>query len=443
MGLVSNLKTFFTIGGGVGAKAAPQPAGGFWGYRRMSTLHGERDYAFDVGTGEGSSLIQAVVGYYARTMPEAPVTLRRRRNDDFEDDHPFLDLLRIPNPHYSGVVLWMATMMSWICDGNAYWRKERSGADRPVELWYTPHWMMEPKWPDDGSKYISHYEYSPGKAGPIRLAPEDVVHFRFGLDPHNTRKGYSWVKTLLREIYTDEEASRFVSAMLRNMGIIGLVISPKEMDDALTEEEANAMKTLVKQRTTGDQRGDPIVSETPIDVVEMGRTSEKIDTSKLRSIPESRVSALSGIPAAVLGFLAGMQQTAVGATLDSLRELAYESAIIPSQRIFAGDLLLQLLTDFVNDISKWEVGHDYTQVRVLQEDMDKKWARVTAAVTQHTIMLSEGRRELGFETQPNEDVYIGKSSMKVTKREDVGKDEPEPVVVAPGAAEPTPIRNAS
>lgn len=442
MGLFTNFKQFFTIGGG--AKAAPQPAGGYWGYRRQSmSLHGERDYSFDVGTGEGSSLIQAVVGYYARTMPEAPVTLKRINKDDFVEDHPFLDLLRIPNRRYSGVVLWMATMMSWICDGNAYWRKERSDADRPVELWYTPHWMMEPKWPDDGSEYISHYEYSPGKAGPIKLPPEDVVHFRFGLDPHNTRKGYSWVKTLLREIYTDEEASRFVSAMLRNMGIIGLVISPKEMDDALTENEANAMKLLVKQRTTGDQRGDPIVSETPIDVVEMGRTSEKIDTSKLRSIPESRVSALSGIPAAVLGFLAGMQQTAVGATLDSLRELAYESAIIPSQRIFAGDLLLQLLTDFVTDISKWEVSHDYTQVRVLQEDMDKKWARVTAAVLNHTIMLSEGRRELGFETTPNEDVYVGKSSFKITRREDVGKDveveEEEEEAIEP----PTPIRNVS
>ena len=148
---------------------------------------------------------------------------------------------------------------------------------------------------------------------------------------------------------------------------------------------------------------------------------------------------MSGLPAAVLGFLSGMEQTAVGATLDSLRELAYESALIPTQRIMSADMLLQLLVDFVDDVKRWEVGHDYTKVRVLQEDMDKKWARVTNAVEKHTIMLSEGRTELGFETTPDEDVYLGKASMKVTKREDVGKEpEPAPVVTAPGQQMPAP-----
>ena len=420
MGLIQTVRNSF----GLGSKSVAQPGNGYYSYNNIMPLTGERNYVLDVGTGENSSLIQAVVGYYARTYPEAPVQLTSLADSETVKTHPFLSLLRKPNDHYSGVVLSMVTMMSWICDGNAYWRKVRSNSGRVVQLWYVPHWMIEPRWDQNNPEdYVSWYEYNPGSTtGSVKIPVEDVVHFRNGLDPHNTRKGYSWAKVLLREIYTDEEASRFVAAMLRNMGIVGLVISPKERDDSLSEDEANAMKVLVKQRTTGDQRGDPIVSETPIDVLEMGKTADKIDTSRLAAIPESRISALSGIPAAVLGFLSGMQQTAVGATLDSLRELAYESALIPTQRIMAADMWLQLLDDFVDDIESWEVGYDYTNVRVLQEDMDKKWARVTAAVQGTVIKISEGRKELGFQSTPDEEVYAHRKTFTFTRPEDLSSE---------------------
>jgi len=428
MGLVKALQNVFGL-----KSAKVHPGSGY--YMWPASLHGERNYSMDVGSGEGSSLIQAVIGYYSRTSPEAPHQLINP-GGDIVQSHPILDLLKFPNEGYSGVVLEMATMMSWICDGNAYWRVEFSDSGRPIALWYTPHWMIEPKWKPDGTDYVTYYEYNPGNSEPIKLKPWEVIHFRYGLDPHNTRKGYSWVKTLLRELYTDEEAARFVAAMLRNMGIVGIVISPKEQDDSLTEEEANAMKTLVKQRTTGDQRGDPIVSETPIDVIEMGKTSDKIDTSKLRAVPESRVAALSGLPAAVLGFLSGMEQTSVGATMSELRELAYESALIPSQRIMSADIQLQLLSHYVSNAEAWHMGRDYSRVRVLQSDMDKKWKRVVEGWTAGAIMLSEAREELGLIPGPNEDFFYQKSNFKYVRREDIGQEveEPEPIV------EPIPIR---
>jgi hypothetical protein len=34
------------------------------------------------------------------------------------------------------------------------------------------------------------------------------VHFRFGLDPDDPRKGYSPLKSVLREVFTDDEAAR-------------------------------------------------------------------------------------------------------------------------------------------------------------------------------------------------------------------------------------------
>src|SRR3546814_14292914 len=77
-------------------------------------------------------------------------------------------------------------------DGNAYWMIVRNGLGRPAELWYIPHWLIEPKWPANGSVFISHYVYSPGGgAASMEIDPAAVIHFRHGLHPHNPRKGLS------------------------------------------------------------------------------------------------------------------------------------------------------------------------------------------------------------------------------------------------------------
>ena len=56
-----------------------------------------------------------------------------------------------------------------------------------------------------GSAYLTGYEYNPNGA-PITYDPADIVHFRDGMDPDNTRKGLSPLASLLREIFTDDEA---------------------------------------------------------------------------------------------------------------------------------------------------------------------------------------------------------------------------------------------
>ncbi len=52
--------------------------------------------------------------------------------------------------------------------------------------------MMEPKAPVDGGTFISHYEYRPGGGiEPMILDPEDVVHFRNGINPYNMREAFA------------------------------------------------------------------------------------------------------------------------------------------------------------------------------------------------------------------------------------------------------------
>ena len=358
-----------------------------------------------------SSLVMATVNWIARTFPEAPPIISAKANDGAltrSPKHPMVELLRRPNPHYSGSVLWMATLLSWTVDGNAYWIKERNAlGGGVVELWYTPHWLIDPKWSmNDNTTFITHYEYRPGSV-PIKMPVEDVVHMRYGLDPANIRKGLSPLKSLLREIWTDQEAAVFTATLLRNAGVPGLVISPKgDMVVAPSPDEVLETRAYFQERTTGDHRGEPMVMKGPTEVDQFGFNPEQMNLRSIRQIPEERVTAVLGVPAAVVGLGTGLEQTKVGATMRELRELAYENNIVPTQRLFAEELATQLLPEFEPDPTAWEFGFDLSGVRVLQEDENSRAERWVKLVAGGLATRAEGREAEGLPILATDNVYL-------------------------------------
>ena len=132
------------------------------------------NYESEVGDGTGSSTVMAPLLWIARTFPEAPVSIWETNSEGQEiqqRNHPFLRLLRRPNPYYSGRTLWQSTILDYFVDGNAYWLKIRNRAGRVVEYWWAPQWTVEPK--GDEKTFITHYEYQPGTEPQVILPEED------------------------------------------------------------------------------------------------------------------------------------------------------------------------------------------------------------------------------------------------------------------------------
>src|SRR5262245_6088552 len=184
-------------------------------------LPDEKDYRRLVGDGFNSNLVGPGIDYIADAFVEAPLRIRKYEEGGIPGealyDHPMIKLIKKPNPFYSGALLWMATITNWITDGNAYWLPINwTAAGEPLDFYWIPSVFIEPKAPPDGSAYLSHYEYKTWKGPPLKLAPDKVVHFRYGMDPQNPLKGYSRLKRVLREIYSDEEAARFTATILHN-----------------------------------------------------------------------------------------------------------------------------------------------------------------------------------------------------------------------------------
>jgi HK97 family phage portal protein len=385
------------------------------------------DYRSEVGDGHNNSIVQACVLWFCRNFPEAPI--RVSRLDDKGDptplpNHPLKLLLETPNPFYSGELLWWGTLADW-CFGNAYWLKVRSGAGRPVQLWWVPSSMMEPKWPDDGSTFISHYEYTPN-VDVIRVPIADVVHFRYGLDPKNPRKGLSPLGALLREVYTDEEASNYSATMLRNVGVPPVVISPGA-NVRPTQDELDEIKQGYIAKTVGDRRGEPMIMRGETSIQLLGFNPASMNLRDMRGIPEERISAMFGIPAAVVGLGSGLANSKVGATMSEFREQAYENMVVPSQRILGAELRSQLLPDFGNPATL-RIDFDLTQVRVLQEDQNSRHQRARENLTSGLWTLNRALEEVGDEPTPDGEVLYIPGTVTPTDPSEL-LAEPEPMTM--------------
>lgn len=366
----------------------------------------QAEYDRAVGDGLGSSVITAPLFWVARTFPEAPVVVEQRRKPNWEqiDGHPMIALLNRPNPYYSGLLLKQAAAISWGLSGNVYLIKVRGALGEVAQLWYVPHFVIEPVREKESNNFIDYYKYNYGP-GILKLAPQDVVHIRLGTDPRNSMVGISPLSSILREVFTDDEAAAFTASLLSNMGVPGLLVSPDKDGGYLTPERGQEIKADIQEKVMGANRGKPLVMLAPTRIEQFGFSPEQMNLTGLRRISEERVTAVMGIPAIVAGLGAGLDRSTF-ANYEEARVAAYESYIIPMQAAFAAELQHQLLPDFEANPSKYRVAFDNSEVRILQEDENKKAERYALLYKSGVVWRAEARRALGMDAETEDEVFI-------------------------------------
>lgn len=372
-----------------------------------------RDYRQLAGDLTESSAVMTCIRWIVRVWPEAPLRVYRETEEDKLEvmrDHPLELLIHDPNPHYDASTLWMGALLSWFLDGNAYWWINSNAVGQPAELVYLPHHLVEPRWEPNGREFISYYEYNPD-GQPIRLPVEEVMHFRDGQDPWNQRKGQSYLKSVLREVWTDNEGANFSASLLGNMGIPGVLISPDPttMDKggriSFNRDDAENIKVDWMRKTQGDERGKPITHSIPLKVQTFAFSPEQMVTRDLRRIPEERISALIGIPAVVVGLGAGLDRSTYN-NVSEAREQAYENCIIPTQHVFASQLTKKLLPMFGTVDRSLRCQFDIKNVRVLQKDENELMQQVTVGYEKGVLTRARALEKLGYETKPEDEVYF-------------------------------------
>lgn len=402
-------------------------------------------------SGLNSNVVMAPVMWVMRTFTEAQAVVQRRRDErvwDHITDHRLEQLIDEPNVYYDGDALWKATVLSYMLDGNAYWYKVRNGIGSVIGLWYLPHWTVRPAYPSDSSTFISHYDYASGLATPDavakRIPVRDIVHFRFGLNPDNPRYGLSPLHCLLREVMTDEDASTFSQVILRNMGVPGLVLAPKDASFTPNNAQRKELQDEIDSEFVGRQRGRTLVLNRPIDAFQFGFDANKLMLANLRDISEERVCAVLGIPAAVVGFGSGLQSTKVGATMRELRRLAWVQCLLPMQKSLAKQVTKQLLPDFQSQTARFRVRFDDSDVSAFQEDDDLFAKRVTGLVQGGLLRVDRAQQMLGLEVDETQRVYIRPANASIVDENgDPMVTGAQPAVQAGTAVDPDDATDAT
>ena len=364
---------------------------------------GQVGYRRKVGEGYSSSVVMAPLFWIARTFPQA--ILRLKREGDAVE-HSVMELLNKPNGFYSLSDLWTATIFSYVLSGNAYWLIVRNPSTlRPEQLWYIPHWLIEPASDQGSEAYLTHYNYRP-KGRKIRLEIDDVIHFRYGIDPQRITQGISPLQSLYREVFTDDEAAAFSAAMVRNTGMAGLLITPKDKT-VVSDKDLTETRNYVEDRVGGSKRGKAMVLSSNVDVKQMGFNPQQLALGELRDIPEERVCAVLGIPAAVVGFGTGLQQTKVGAVLRDYIRMAWDSNLIPMAAVFADTLTNRLLPEFeARRLIGLAFEFDTDHIKALQDDEKERSDRTVSQFTVGMITRAEAKTQLGFESGPGDEIYL-------------------------------------
>ena len=362
------------------------------------------DYRREVGIPWENSAIMGCVNWVSRTFPEAILTVQRKDATSItgwttDHHHPALDLLQHPNDNYTQAYLWAGSILSYMIDGNSFWHVEKNGFDIPIKLHYIPHFQITPRWPESGNVFIQDYMRRVGTDIQI-YKPDEIIQIYNGVDPNNTRRGMSPMASVLREVCTDNEASTAAAAIMRNLGIPGLIFTP-EANAEITQEQMQKFREISRLKMTGDRRGEMLTMPIPGKLDTFGFTPEQLAFDKIRRVPEERICSVLGIPPMVVGLGAGLERSTFS-NMREARESAYESCLVPMWRTIAEQLGNKLLPMFGEDPKNVRLHFDINQIQALSEDTSSKHTRIRLDFEKGITKLNEARTSLGYNYKDND-----------------------------------------
>jgi HK97 family phage portal protein len=320
-------------------------------------------------------------------------------------DHRILDLFRTPNPFMDGFEFWATVILHRSIAGNAFALKVRSAAGRPVQLW-----LMRPdrvRVVPHRTQYIARYEYLVSPTETVPLAVEDVLHFKTR-NPLNEFYGMPPLMAVAGRVDIDNYMRDFVRSYFTNAGVPAGVLAVKnKLPDGFKED--------VKRRFRQDYGGPAgwhemlVIDQTEASFTPMTTSlgPQGLVVPSLDEISEARIAMAFGVPLTIIGARLGVNSSSY-ANKRSDRESFWDEHLAPLYKELAGPLNLRLIPDFPG---VKEIAFDLSDVRALQEDLDKIHARLRADLISGGITIEEFRRAIGVDEKVTTGTFLLPSNL--------------------------------
>lgn len=349
-----------------------------------------------------NSAVMACVFWAMRNVGQATPLVQSMGARGWEaiNDHALTELLRRPQggihssdqSSLTGRKLLAAMVYSRMLDGNAYALKVRNSSGQMIGLDWLPHTAVDPI-PIKGRPGVVDYYEVRSSTGNEKVAKEDVVHDMDGIDPECPTRGISRLKSVMRQIQTDNQIAAYSQSLLSNP-IPSLLVSAKGDGVRLSQGDADYVAQKMREVSSREKAGGVVVPTFPAEVTPIGFKPDDLAVGQLNKLPEERITAVLGIPAVVVGLGAGLERSTYS-NMKEAREAATEEFLVPLWQDLASTFTEQLLPEF-GSMESLRIWFDTSAVGTLQEDQDALHKRVREDFRAGLLDRASAKVELGI-----------------------------------------------
>jgi len=367
---------------------------------------GERPHADTAGlqaTMQQNELVYACIHIKATSARDPRLIVQKqvksggKTSYEEESGHPFRQLFMHPNPLMTEGDLMQAAIVSWdISNPRRFF----------CEKVYTNGLLTE-LWP-----------LNPACMSPLssRTPPYDPIGYRwqsgkmrrdYSVDELLIRSAPSWydpapLPAALGSVGADSAQTGTILSYFQNGGIPPIFLKYNlPLNDTMRDEIRAKWRTIYGG--VGNS-GDIGVLDINSDVKEVGSKLDQLASQTLRSVSESRICMVFGVPPLIVYAYVGLLR----ATYSNLKEAwagFWDATMSPAFKEWRDFWMWQLLTEFEDEKTirseQIRLNYDMSQVSALQDDVDAIQTRARANFQARIIDQNEARAALGYDAVPS------------------------------------------
>ena len=297
------------------------------------------------------------------------------------------DLTTTPNPNSDWYSFIESLVTFLMVAGNAYTLKERSRSGKIAALYLLRPDRVRIIGGDHGA---AGYVYSVSGTD-YSLPVEDVCHLALP-NPGGDLYGLSPLQVLARNVNLDLNMTDFAKVYFQNAGVpSGLLKLKRRLN---TQEEASVIRSRWRSQFGGRNNFHRIaILDEDADYVPMANNPKDMALPELHDLTESRICAVFGVPAILVGANVGLQRS----TYSNYREarMAFHSETLEP-------MVSRILRHFNRNMFAEYPGNemltvDWAQMRSGLDDREAMTTRVTGLFAGGILTLNEAREQLGLE----------------------------------------------
>lgn len=347
-----------------------------------------------------NEVVYACISTKQRTAVDPRLFVERRERDNTwreVEGHPLRRLVMRPNADMDEVAFWQWFIASREISGEFYAEIVRTTKNGPpVNLYPLNPALVSPVPASDGT--VSEYEFKLGSYRE-RIPAENMLVWR-NVDIGNEYRGLSPLAVALGAVQGDIAQTDYVQKFFQvggvpsgYMKIKGRTVTSIEADEIREKWRAKFSPQL------GGNMSDIAVLDENADFEVLGARLNELQSEELRSVAESRICMVFGVPPLVIYAYIGMLRS-IQSNLREAWQQFWDSTLTPEYKAARQWLTARLLPEFESDDlvlgERVRCQWDMSQVAAMQDDVDAIQNRARENYTAGGITRNEFRAVIGM-----------------------------------------------